>query len=72
VVTPGAVRVVSLRLTTEAVLAGADDDARQGTEFRFTSLDHVQEAGLAGAIWQVAGRGELHPLVDPATVAAAG
>jgi hypothetical protein len=72
VVAPSAVRAVSLRRTTEAVLAGADDDARQGTEFRFASLEHLQAAGLAGAIWQVAGRGGLHPLVDPATVAAAG
>ncbi len=72
VVTPSAVRAVSLRRTTEAVLAGTDDDARQGTEFRFTSLEHLQEAGLAGAIWQVAGRGGLHPLVDPATAVAAG
>ncbi len=72
VVTPSAVRAVSLRRTTEAVLAGTDDDARQGTEFRFTSLGHLQDAGLAGEIWQVAGRGGLHPLVDPATVAVAG
>jgi len=70
VVTPSAVRAVSLRRTTEAVLAGTDDDARQGTEFRFTFLDHLRDAGLAGAIWQVAGRSGLHPLVDPATVAA--
>ena len=72
VVTPSAVRAVSLHRTTEAVLLGSDDDARQGTEFRFTSLDHLREAGLAGAIWQVAGRGGLHPLVDPGTVVAAG
>ena len=72
VVTPSAVRAVSLRRTTEAVLAGTDEDARQGTEFRFTSLGHLQGAGLAGEIWQVAGRSGLHPLVDPATVAAAG
>jgi hypothetical protein len=72
VVTPSAVRAVSLRRTTEAVLAGTDEDARQGTEFRFTALEHLQDAGLAGEIWQVAGRSGLHPLIDPATVTAAG
>jgi hypothetical protein len=44
---------------------------RQGTEFRFTSLD-LRDAGLTGDVWQIAGRTGLHPLVDPATVAAAG
>src|SRR5260221_4395815 len=71
VVTPSAVRAVSLRRTTEVVLAGTDDDARQGTEFRFTSLSHLQEAGLAGHIWQVAGRSGLHALVDPPALPAA-
>jgi hypothetical protein len=70
VVTPSAVRAVSLRRTTEAVLVGTDDGARRGTEFRFTSLAHLQDAGLAGAIWQVAGRAGLHPLLDAVPVAA--
>ena len=70
VVTPSAVRAVSLRRTTEAVLAGTDDEARRGTEFRFVSLGHLQEAGLAGEIWQVAGRDGLHPLVDAAPAGA--
>ena len=70
VVTPSAVRAVSLRRTTEAVLAGTDNDTRGGTEFRFTSLQHLQDLGLAGEIWQVAGRIGLHPLLDVTPVVA--
>ena len=60
VITPTAVRAVSLRRTTEVVMARAGAD---GTEFRFAALPHLTDGPL-GEIWQVAGRPGLHPLLD--------
>lgn len=61
VITTTAVRAVSLRRTTEAVLSRAGGD---GTEFRFAALGRLNEFGPFGAVWQIAGRSGLHELFD--------
>ena len=61
VITPDALRAVSLRRATEIVLRGFGGD---GTEFRFAALGHLREAGPFGEIWQVAGRTGQHPLIE--------
>ena len=61
VVTQSAVRAVSLRRTTETVLARWGGE---GTEFRFAALAHLAEHGPMAEIWQVAGRAGQHVLID--------
>ena len=60
VVTPTALRGLSLRRTTETVLAGFGGE---GTEFRFAQLEEVLDAGPFAAIWQVAGHPGVAPLL---------
>jgi hypothetical protein len=61
VVTPTAVRAISLRRTTEAAMARYGGE---GTEFRFAALGHLNETGPFGEVWQVAGRVGVHALLD--------
>ena len=60
VITPTALRAVSLRRTTETAVAGFGGE---GTEFRFAPLEHLQDAGPFATIWQVAGRPGVEPLL---------
>ena len=62
VITPTAVRAVSLCRTTETVLARYGGE---GTEFRFAALAQLTEHGPLAEVWQVAGRRGLHSLLDP-------
>ncbi len=61
VVTPTAMRAVSLRRTTETVVARYGSE---GTEFRFAALPHLKVGGPFGDVWQIAGRNGLHVLID--------
>jgi len=64
-IAPTAVRAVSLRRTTEAVLRAVPDGDALAlvTEFCFAVLSHLLDAGPLGEIWQVAGRVGFHRLV---------
>jgi hypothetical protein len=71
-VVPTAVRAVSLRRTTEAVLrAVPDGDAlARATEFCFAALPHLLDAGPLGAVWQIAGHLGFEPLIETETAPA--
>jgi hypothetical protein len=61
VVTPTAMRAASLCSTSETVLTRCGGD---GTEFRFAALPQLRDVGPFDAIWRVAGRGGLAPLLS--------